>query len=110
MVLANMQTPQIADRPPAELAENLSAQVPNNGGSVRLTWSITSTGSGLPAKFQYRYKPTMETTDYTDDLAQDWEDVSGGGSVRNSSITGTLINGVEYTFELRSVGRLGFAT
>ena len=110
MVLANMQTPQISERPPAELAENLSAQVPNNGGSVRLTWSVASTGNELPAKFQYRYKPTMETTDYTGDLAQDGEDVSGGGSTRNATITGTLINVAKYTFELRSVGRLGFGT
>ena len=107
--LANSGTPKIAERPPAELAANLSAQVPTNGGSVRLTWSITSTGSELPSKFQYRYKPTM-ATDYTGDLAQDWEDVSGRGSARSLTITGTLINGVEYTFELRSVDRLGLGT
>ena len=107
--LANSGTPKIAERPPAELAANLSAQVPTNGGSVRLTWSITSTGSELPSKFQYRYKPTM-ATDYTGDLAQDWEDVSGRGSARSLPITGTLINGVEYTFELRSVDRLGLGT
>ena len=107
--LANSRTPKIAERPPAELAANLSAQVPTNGGSVRLTWSITSTGSELPSKFQYRYKPTM-ATDYTGDLAQDWEDVSGRGSARSLTITGTLINGVEYTFELRSVDRLGLGT
>ena len=58
-VLANMQTPAIGERPPAEYAEDLSAQVPTNGGSVRLTWSLASTGSDLPAKFQYRYKPTI---------------------------------------------------
>ena len=77
MVMANMQTPAISERPPAEYAENLSAQVPTNGGSVRLTWSLASTGSDLPAKFQYRYKPTnlLDTTPFAD---TDWEDVSGG--------------------------------
>ncbi len=109
MVLANMQTLQISHRPPAELAENLSAQVPTNGGSVRLTWSVASTGSELPAKFQYRYKSTdlLATTPFAD---TDWEDVSGGGSTRSLTITGSLINVLEYTFEVRSVGRLGFAT
>ena len=109
MVLANMQTPQISERPPAELAENLSAQVPSNGGSVRLTWGLASTGSELPAKFQYRYKSTglLATTPFAD---TDWEDVSGGGSARGATITGALINVAEYTFELRSVGRLGFGT
>ena len=108
-VVANMQTPEIAERPPAESAENLRAQVANKGGSVRLTWGITSTGSALPSKFQYRYKPTdlLATTPFAD---TDWEDVSGRGSARSLTITGTLINVAEYTFELRSVDRLGFAT
>ena len=57
-LMANMQTPAISERPPAEYAEGLSAQVPTNGGSVKLTWSLASTGSDPPAKFEYRYKPT----------------------------------------------------
>ena len=88
---------------------NLSAQVPNNGGSVRLTWSLASTGSDPPAKFEYRYKPTnlLDTTPFAD---TDWVDVSGGVSARSLTITGSLINDVAYTFELRSVGRLGLGT
>ena len=108
MVMANMQTPAIDERPPARYAEDLSAQVPTNGGSVTLTWSLASTQDDLPAKFQYRYKPTM-ATDYTGTLAQDWEDVSGGVSTRSLTIS-DLINVADYTFELRSVGRLGLGT
>ena len=109
MVMANMQTPAIGERPPAEYAVNLSAQVRTNGGSVRLTWSLASTGSDPPAKFEYRYKPTnlLDTTPFAD---TDWVDVSGGVSARSLTITGSLINDVAYTFELRSVGRLGLGT
>ena len=108
MVMANMQTPAIDERPPARYAEDLSAQVPTNGGSVTLTWSLASTQDDLPAKFQYRYKPTglLDTTPFAD---TDWEDVSGGVSTRSLTIS-DLINVADYTFELRSVGRLGLGT
>ena len=109
MVMANMQTPAIGERPPARYAENLSAQVPTNGGSVILTWGLEPTESDLPAKFQYRYKPTnlLDTTPFAN---TDWVDVSGGVSTRSLTITSDLINVADYTFELRSVGRLGLGT
>ena len=71
MVLANVRTPAIGERPPARYAEDLSAQVPTNGGSVTLTWSLASTQDDLPAKFQYRYKPTnlLDTTPFAN---TDW--------------------------------------
>lgn len=108
-VMANAATPIIRERPPVDLASNLRALVPADGGSVRLSWRTTSTPGGTaPSGFRLRYKPSS-LADYQGNLAQDWTTVSGGGRARSMTI-GNLINGAAYTFELRSFDQFGEAT
>ncbi len=98
MKLANMQTRQIAERPSLEIPTNVTATVPRNGGSVALSWGLTSLGGNTPSGFKYRYKPTaLADTEFTA-----WATASGGASARSTTITGNLISNVEYVFEVAS--------
>ena len=64
--LANVQTPLITMRPPLEIPTNVTATVLRNGGSVVLSWDLTSLGD-TPSGFKYRFKPTAQAdTEFTD--------------------------------------------
>ena len=98
-VMANMPAPVT----PIQAPMSLKAAVPNEGGSVTLTWGLTSQGSDVPGRFEYRYKPAR-AGDYTGAYSQDWAASPRlAANARSVVIPASLINGVEYTFEVRSV-------
>ena len=96
--LANAQTRQIAQRPALEIPTTVTATVPGNGGSVALSWGLTSLGGNTPSGFKYRFKPTA----LADTAFTAWATARGGASARSTTITGNLINNAEYTFEVAS--------
>ena len=96
--LANVQTRLITERPPLEIPMGVTATVPATGGSVALSWGLTSLGGERPSGFKYRFKPTAQAdTEFTE-----WTNARGGLSTRSVRITGNLINNVPYTFEVAS--------
>ena len=101
--LANVQTRLITERPPLEIPTDVTATVLRNGGSVALSWGLASLGDA-PSGFKYRYKPTalLGNAPFTD---SDWVTVRGGATARSVTITGNLINNVDYTFEVASYSR-----
>ena len=101
-VMANMPAPVTPLRP-LQAPMSLKAAVPNEGGSVTLTWGLTSQGSDVPGRFEYRYKPAR-ASDYNGTYSQDWAASPRlAANARSVVIRASLINGVEYTFEVRSV-------
>ena len=96
--LANAQTRQIVERSSLEIPTTVTATVPRNGGSVALSWGLTSQGGDTPSGFRYRFKPTaLADTEFTA-----WATARGGASARSTAITGDLINNAKYTFEVAS--------
>ena len=96
--LANEQTPEITMRPPLEIPMGVTATVPPDGGNVRLNWGLTTRGGNTPAGFRYRYKATA----LADTAFTAWTTARGGSNARSVTITGNLINNVDYTFEVAS--------
>ena len=110
--LANEATPKITMRPTIppppppppppviimRTPANLAANVASGGGSVTITWGLTS-GDTRPTSFQYRYKPTA-LLPFADDDA--WLPLAGGRTRRVTVSGEELINNAAYTFELRS--------
>ena len=98
--LANMKTPLIRERPPLKTPRAVTATTSFVGGSVRLSWDLTSLGEN-PSGFKYRYKPTalLDNAPFTD---SDWVTAPGGSSARSVTITDNLINSAGYTFEVAS--------
>ena len=108
--LANEATPKITMRPTIpppppppviimRAPANLAANVASGGGSVTITWGLTS-GDTRPTSFQYRYRATVLLSDspFTD---ADWFPLQG--ATRRVTVSGEeLINNAAYTFELRS--------
>ena len=108
--LANEATPKITMRPTIpppppppviimRAPANLAANVASGGGSVTITWGLTS-GDTRPTSFQYRYRATVLLSDspFTD---ADWFPLRG--VTRRVTVSGEeLINNAAYTFELRS--------
>ena len=86
-----------------EVPTDLTATVPENGGSVTLRWSLTSFGALAPTGFQYRYRPKL-ATGYDRNYSRDWTTVSGGSGARSMVITGSLVNNAEYEFQVKGIG------
>ena len=98
--LANFATELIRERLPLKIPTGLTATTSSEGGSVRLSWSLTPEGDN-PSGFRYRYKPTvlLVNAPFTD---SDWVTAPGRSNALSVTITGNLINGAQYTFEVAS--------
>ena len=95
-------TPVITERPPIETPISVTETVPDNGGSVALSWDVRALGDLQSTGFQYRYRPEA-ATDFTGAYAEDWTDMPGGSRARAFTFTGDLINKATYIFEVRAV-------
>ena len=73
--------------------------VPGNG-MVMLEWDDPS--DATINRYQYRYMSTADS-----DWNPDWTDLPGSGATTTSTTLTDLTNGIEYTFQVRSVIREG---
>ena len=71
------------------------ASITPSGTSVQVFWSLASNGGSVTTKIQY-----------TTNNGTSWTDVSSGGTVSPSTISGLTLN-TAYTFKLRAVNAIG---
>ena len=101
---ANHTTPPIILRPLVKSPSGVNATLPRVGGSFTVSWGLSNTEGESPFGFMYRYRPST-SPDFTDAYSQDWEFAPGGAEVRRVEISGNLINGAEYFFEVTGLYR-----
>ena len=83
---------------------DVNATLPSGGGSFTVSWGLSTITGESPYGFMYRYRLST-STDFTGAYAQVWEFAPGGAEVRRVEISGNLINGAEYFFEVTGLYR-----